>query len=259
MKKILIILFLTLFGTIDALEIRPLKENATLTDIFNTNCLQMTQSQQMLKAYIMKGLNSNFDNPNKNLKKAIPLYDKRFLDIKKYFQTKLKDKEAIEAFNKAQKIWNESKEILEKNPTKEGALKLKENFEQMTPLLLRGSKPLANEGLELLTTTGKLCRDPMKITIDYLLRIWGVDIPNYESDVKDIIEDFYKNLDKLTQNSHNTPKTLKLLEKSKMGFKFFEMMYRSKTAKIPSLLSRKADENFKIIREIKKEYKSNLK
>ncbi len=242
-----------------ALKVEPIPKGATLTDYFNTNCLQMTQSQQMLKAYIMKGLHSNFDDPAGSLKKAIPVYDKRFENIKNYFQSRVKDKNAIKAFNKAEKIWKKSKKILESKPTKKGALKLRNNFSKMIPLLLQGSKPAADGGLELLSLTGKLCRGPMKITIDYLLRIWGVNLPDYEADVSSIIDNFHVHLEELKKNPMNDVKTLTLLKKAERGFKFFEVMYKSKTTFVPNLLSRKADDNFKIIRAIKAEYKKQLK
>ncbi len=262
MKKIFtraMMAIMLLAGIASALKVEPIQKGASLTDYFNTNCLQMTQSQQMLKAYIMKGLKSSFDDPDGSLKKAIPIYDKRFEDIKKYFQSRVKDKNAKEVFNKAEKIWKESRKILEAEPTKEGALKLKENFSKMIPLLLQGSKPAANGGLELLSLTGKLCRDPMKISIDYLLKIWGVNIPDYEADVSAIIDDFHKNMDELRKNPMNDVKSLSLLKKAEQGFKFFEVMYKSKTTFVPNLLSRKADDNFKIIRAIKAEYRKQLK
>ena len=252
-----IIIFGSLSG--DRLKIDPFPEGGTLTDIFNTNCLQMTQSQQMLKAYIMSGLNSNFDSPKSSLESAIPLYDERFRKIREYFQGIIKDKDAKKAFDEAQKIWDESREILRAKPTKDGALKLKDNFAQMIPLLLQGSKPASKGGLELLSLTGKLCRGPMKITIDYLLRIWGVEIPNYEDEVEMIIENFHKHLTKLMMNPLNTEKSDKLLKDVKRGFMFYEVMYKSQKNFIPNLLSRKADENFSLIREIKAIYKERLK
>jgi hypothetical protein len=258
-KRVLLIFLLTL-GVLNSsrLKIDPFPKNGDLMEIFSTNCLQMTQSQQMLKAYIMVGLKSTFDNPKESLKEAIPLYDKRFKQIREYFQSRVNNKDAVEAFNKAQKIWDESRKILEAPPTKEGALKLKENFSKMIPLLLKGSKPAAKGGLELLSLTGKLCRAPMKITIDYLMRIWGVDIPNYEKDVENIIKDFHKNLEELKLNPLNNSETSKLLEKVEKGFMFYEVMYKSKSNFIPNLLSRKADENFVLIREIKSIYKKEL-
>ena len=262
MKRIIrLLIFSGLFwGTVNAFSIDPFPKNGTLTDVFNTNCLQMTQSQQMLKAYIMKGLNSTFDNPAEDLKRAIPAYDRRFRQIREYFQGRLKDHpEAVKAFDQAQQIWDESKKLLQAPPGKEGALKLKANFNKMIPLLLQGSKPAANGGLELLSLTGKLCRGPMKITIDYLLRIWGAELPDYEADVRTIIDNFHTHLKELEANPLNNKKTLALLEKARKGFMFYEMMYDSKTRFIPNLLSRKADENFQIIRAIKAEYKKELR
>ena len=252
--------WLVLAGLLGAFEIDPFPKNGTLTDVFNTNCLQMTQSQQMLKAYIMKGLHSTFDDPAGDLKRAIPAYDRRFRLIKDYFRSRLKNNpEALKAFDEAQKIWEESRKILEAPPSREGALKLKANFNRMIPLLLAGSKPAANGGLELLSLTGKLCRGPMKISIDYLLKLWGADISDYEADVERIIENFHTNLEELEADPLNNDRTRKLLEEARKGFMFYEMMYNSKSRFIPNLLSRKADDNFKIIRAIKAEYKKQLK
>jgi len=251
----------TLEGTAHALEIEPFDpQKASLEDVFNTNCLQMTQSQQMLKAYIMKGLNSTFDDPEGRLEQAIPAYDRRFTQIRDYFQSRLsKHPEAYKAFDNAQAIWDESREILRRPPTREGALQLKSNFSKIIPFLLAGTKPVADDGLELLSLTGKLCRGPMKISIDYLLKIWGAPLPDYEADVRQIIKAFHQNLSTLEADPRNDEKSRALLEKARRGFRFFEMMYNAKQRFIPSLLSRKADDNFKIIREIKAAYKAKLR
>ena len=242
------------------LNIDSFPKDGGLVEVFNSNCLQMTQSQQMLKAYIMKGLGSSFGKPSESLKKAIPLYDRRIVQISDYFKERLDDDKAKESFDKALRLWRESKKMLEAPPTKENALEIKENFNKMIPLLLEGTMPIAKKtgGLELLSLTGKLCRGPLKISIDYLLKLWGVDIPQYESEMENIIENFHKNLEELKSNPLNNDKSMKLLKRAEDGFRYFEFMHNSKNIFIPSLLSRKADENFMIIREIKKIYKSEV-
>ncbi len=260
-QRVLIsLLFLVSFA--DAFVIFPFHKNASLVENFSTNCLQMTQSQQILKAYLMIGLNSNFQNPKESLKKAIPDYEKRMLEVKNYFTPLLEKKgeegeKAIAAFERAYKLWLTNRAMLEQTPTKENALKIRENFQVMIKELLKGTKPLATPELELISLTGKLCRKPMEITIDYLLKIWGVALPNYHKDVENIIKNFHKDLEELAKNPLNNEESRKLLKKSERGFKYFEMMYKSKSIFIPSLLSKKADENFKIIRDIKKIYKQN--
>ena len=253
-----LVLLIMLNGFVFGFEIDKFDAKDSLTQNFSTNCLQMTQSQQILKAYVMVGLNSTYKNPKENLKRAIVDYDTRAYQVKEYFLKLLKpdDTKAKESFDKAIELWTKNKDMLEKTPTKENALKIRRNFLDMINFLLAGTKPLATPDLELISLTGKLCRKPMEITIDYLLKIWGVDMPDYQEDVKKIIKNFHKDLELLSANKLNNKESLKLLQKSKKQFKFFEFMLNSKSRFVPTLLSKKADDNFIIIRDIKKIYKS---
>ncbi len=237
-------------------EIDPFPEEAPLLEIFSINCLQMTQSQQMLKAYIMVGLNSNFQNPKEKLSKAIPIYDKRMHQVRAYFHERLDShEEAKKAFDDALVLWNESKKMLLEAPTHENALQIKKNFLIMINKLLEGTQPLATPDLELISLTGKLCRKPLEVTIDYLMRVWGVEVPNYKTAIKKTIDNYHENLKILSANKLNNEESQELLKKAKRSFTFFEFMYNSKSKFIPSLLSKKADDNFVIIREVKKVFK----
>jgi len=245
-----------ILSTLSAFEIDPFDPKAPLLENFSTNCLQMTQSQQILKAYMMIGLHSNFGDPKENLAKAIPLYDKRAHQVREYFQKRLDGHEdAKKAFDEAMVLWNTNKEMLLQTPTKENAVKIKKNFLLMINKLLAGTKPLATPELELISLTGKLCRKPLEITIDYLLKIWGVEVENYDEEINKIIVNYGKNLEILSTNKLNNAESQKLLDQAKKQFMYFEFAHQSGKVSIPSLLSKKADNNFKIIREIKKVFK----
>jgi hypothetical protein len=245
-----------LLGVLSAFEIDAFDPKAPMLENFSTNCLQMTQSQQILKAYIMIGLHSNFGNPKEELAKAIPLYDKRAYQVREYFQKRLDGHEdAKKAFDEAMVLWNTNKEMLLQSPTKENAVKIKKNFLLMINKLLAGTQPLATPELELISLTGKLCRKPLEITIDYLLRIWEVDIENYDEEINKIIANYGKNLKILSEDKLNNSESQKLLDKAKKQFMYFEFAHKSGKVSIPSLLSKKADNNFMIIREIKKVFK----
>jgi hypothetical protein len=95
----------------------------------------------------------------------------------------------------------------------------------------------------------------MEVTIDYLIRMWGVEVEDYEKNIESTIAKYHANLKTLSKNDLNNEESLALLKKAKNEFKFFEFMYKSKTKFIPSLLSKKADDNFLIIRDIKHIYK----
>jgi len=255
LKKVVLGMAIVL-STISAFEIDSFDPAAPLLENFSTNCLQMTQSQQILKAYMMIGLNSNFGNPKENLAKAIPLYDKRAHQVRAYFQKRLDGyDDAQKAFDEAMLLWNTNKAMLLQPPTKENAVKIKENFLLMINKLLLGTKPLATPALELISLTGKLCRKPLEITIDYLLQIWGVKVKNYDEEINKIIVNYGKNLKILSEDKLNNNESQKLLRKAKKQFMYFEFAHHSGNVSIPSLLSKKADNNFMIIREIKKVFK----
>jgi len=254
LRDTIFILF-ALMGNLMAFEIDPYKE-ASLLETFSTNCLQMTQSQQMLKAYVMIGLKSNFQDPKKDLKRAIVVYDSRMYKVRDYFYEKLGSHNgAKKSFDEALKLWKESKVMLESEPTKENALKIRKNFLLMINKLLEGTKPLATPDLELISLTGKLCRKPLEITVAYLMKIWGAEIENYDNVVTNIIDNYGKNLVILGSNKLNNDKSKSLLMKAKREFTFFQVMAKAKSRFIPSLLSKKADNNFLIIRHIKQEFK----
>jgi hypothetical protein len=260
MRKIVKIIFisLVLIESLSSFEIDPYPKNASLTEIFSINCLQMTQSQQMLKAYVMVGVKSNFQNPKKHLTKAIVDYDKRMYQVKEYFYKVLKKKSHKSgriAFDEALKLWKINKKMLESEPTKENVLIIQKNFLEMINKLLAGTQPIATPELELISLTGKLCRKPMEVTIDYLIRMWGVEVENYEKNIELTIAKYHTNLKILSANKLNNDESRALLKKAENEFKFFEFMYKSKTKFIPSLLSKKADDNFLIIRNIKQIYK----
>ena len=261
LKKIFLTLLISIEMTF-GFEIDPYPKKESLTDIFSINCLQMTQSQQMLKAYVLIGLDDSFQNPTEHLRKAIIDYDKRVYQVRKYFHkhlTKKSHQKAKKAFNKALELWKINKKMLEATPTKKSVLKIKKNFLEMIDRLLEGTKPLITPELELVSLTGKLCRKPMEVTIDYLMRIWDVQIPNYEKSIETTITNYHKNLKELSANKLNNDETYALLKRAKREFSFFEFMYNSKTNFIPSLLSKKADDNFLIIRSIKQIYKKRAK
>jgi hypothetical protein len=257
-SKLILISFIFI-ETLSSFEIDPYPKNdASLTEIFSINCLQMTQSQQMLKAYVMVGVKSNFQNPKEHLTKAIVDYDKRMHQVRKYFYKHLKKKSHKSgkiAFDKALLLWKINKKLLEIEPSKENVVVIQKNFLEMINQLLAGTKPIATPELELISLTGKLCRKPMEVTIDYLIRMWGVKVKDYEKNIESTIAKYHKNLKILSANKLNNDESQALLKKAKDEFKFFEFMYNSKTKFVPSLLSKKADDNFLIIRSIKQIYK----
>lgn len=236
-----------------SLDIQPLPKDIKIPKALYINCLQRTQTQQLLKLYIMKGLSSSYKNPSKELAEAIPAYDKRFWQFDTYFRDKLKDKEHIAYLDKAKKIWQQSKITLKQAPSKDNALILYDNFKLLVKYLGK-AKVLAQKNFKAVGMTGGLCRDPLYMSNIYLMNVWGVELPNYKEDMDRFISHFNKNISKLEAYEKNTDETKKFIQKSKNAFMFFEISNTEDHTPIPTLISKKADDIFFYTRTLKKLY-----
>jgi len=246
------------FSPLGAVEIAPLPSDMTLSRALFINCLQRTQTQQLLKEYLMVALNSSYKQPKKSLPVSVEKYDERFGLLYDYFMKRLKDPKDKEAMQKARTLWQESKKLLLEPPTQANALTLEKNFKEMIHLLAVPKKLKTKKSFQAVGKTGGLCRDPLYMANLYLMRLWGVDLPDYEERMKRYIAHFRKNLAFLEQYPQNTPEIQKLLKEAGRNFIFFEIMYRSKHTAIPTLISQKADDIFQNIQRIKQIYGSML-
>lgn len=255
--RIMIFLLITTLS-ISGIEIRRLPQDTTVSHALYINCLQRTQTQQMLKAYLMIGISSSYKNPKEMLRGAIPEYDARFWEFDAYFRKRIKDDEHVAYLDKAKDIWIRSKKLLEQTPTKENALILYKNFHSLVKYLGK-AKVLAKKSFKAVGMTGGLCRDPLYMSNVYLMRLWGVELPEYEKDMQKFITHFNGNIAKLEAYEGNNAETKLYILKSKRAFMFFEMMHGANSIPIPTLISKKADDIFLYIRSLKALYGKMLK
>ena len=241
-----------------SLDVPPLPKNMTLSQALYINCLQRTQTQQMLKDYLMAALKSTYKNPNKSLKEGIPLYDKRIHQLNDYFLPLLsshpKEKKIVAD---ALTIWNESKKLLQAPPTRANALTLEKNFLTMVHNLGK-AKVLAKKSFKAVGMTGGLCRDPLYMSNTYLMKLWGVDLPDYHAVMTKRIAHFQGNITKLKAYKGNTDQTKAYIDKSEKAFLVFIFMYEDSSTAVPTLISKNADKIFVYIRTLKKLYGSML-
>ena len=238
------------------LDVPPLPANMTTSQALYINCLQRTQTQQMFKDYLMVALESNYKDPKKSLKEGIPLYDKRIHQLNDYFLPLLSDHpKEKKMVADALTIWNESKKLLEAPPTRANALTLEKNFLKMVHNLGK-AKVLATKSFKAVGMTGGLCRDPLYMSNTYLMKIWGVDLPDYNAIMEKHITHFHTNITKLKAFQGNNDETKAYIAKSEKAFLFFTFMYKALNRAIPTLISEKADNIFLYIRTLKKLYGS---
>ncbi len=239
---------------LSAVEIEPISSDLPLGKALFINCLQRTQTQQLLKEYLMAALGSTYKNPKEELPRSVEKYDKRFRVLYDYFMKRIKEPKARKKMEQADALWQESKKMLLAPPSKENALKLEKNFKEMihllgAPKVLKTKKSFAAVG-----KTGHLCREPLFMSNLYLMKLWGVNLPDYEERMQRHIANYRKDLKFLKEYPKNTPEIETLIRKAQRNFIFFEMMYKQNRTAIPTLISKKADDIFTNIQTIKKLY-----
>jgi hypothetical protein len=249
-SAVVFILFSTLAMAVDIPE---LPKKMSVSRALYINCLQRTQTQQLFKEYLLVALGSSYKHPKESLAKSIVAYQKRLDELDVFFQPLLTDPAIKKMIADAMVIWKESKAMLEVTPTKENALVLEKNFHKMVKLLGK-YKVLSKKSFKAVGLAGGLCRDPLYMVNTYLMKVWGVDNPNYIKEMKKRIAHFDKNTSEMKSYDGNTKAILKNIADAQKAFQFFTFMYDSDTVAIPTLLSKKADNIFVNIRTIKRLY-----
>ncbi len=239
---------------LSAVEIESVSPDIPLGKALFINCLQRTQTQQLLKEYLMAALNSSYHNPKEELPKSVKKYDERFNVLYDYFMKRIKDPEARKKMEEAKRIWEESKTLLLAPPSHANALKLQENFKKMIHFL--GAPKVLNtkKSFTAVAKTGHLCREPLFMSNLYLMKLWGVKLPDYEKRMQEHIANYRKNLKFLEEYPDNTEEIKKHIKMAARDFIFFEMMYKQGRTAIPTLISKKADDIFHHIQRIKQLY-----
>jgi len=260
MQKILLQISVLLLGLMlpaMGLDIKPLPKEMSVSQALYINCLQRTQTQQLLKTYLMIGLHSNYRDPQKMLAEAIPAYDKRFRELDSFFRARIKDSEHIGYLDKAAALWHKSKILLGATPAPENGEQLYRNFKTLVKLLGK-AKVLAKKSFKAVGMTGGLCRDPLYISNLYLLHLWGAAVPDYDQKMQKIFSHFSTNIKKLKAYEGSTDEINMRIANAEDAFRFFTFMYAHKIT-IPTLISKKADNIFLEIRTIKSLYGKMLK
>jgi len=245
--------------SLHAITIEPIPKDISISRALYVNCLQRTQTQQLLKSYILSGMDLKYKNPKKELAEAIGKYDERLQSLHRFFQARITQKEVKEKLTKALLTWTESSMILKTSPKKSKVLVLQKNFKEIISLL-SSAKVLAKKSFKAVGLTGGLCREPFYISNLYFMKTWGVDIEVYEKKIEAHREKFNHNIAELEKYEGNTPEIKQHIIEAKKAFaRMNRYIDHSKRAFVPSLISQKANQIFVHIRTIKKLYGEQLK
>jgi nitrate/nitrite-specific signal transduction histidine kinase len=199
-------------------------------------------TQRMLKDYAMVGMGNTFGKPEEDLQKTISTFD----DHLKSLITYAKSEETKKSLDEVKTLWEPIRQMLSEKPVKEKVEKLQVDMDALLKAADNATKFFAKDSGkasgEIVNKAGRQRMLSQRMASLYMLKVWGVDDPQFKTKLDDAMKLFKTSLDELQAAKLNTDEINALLAKVKRSFMFFEMMNRSKSKFVPTLIYKKSND-----------------
>lgn len=220
----------------------PIYAEMSMSDAVNMAGKQRMLTQRMLKNYVMLGMGSSFGDPGKDLQENIRLFDKTIKNLKA-LQINAQVTESLVAY---EQLWQPIKKIIEASPDIKKAAQLQKDLDSLlaachktTELIVKASTASTSN---IVNISGRQRMLSQRLASLYMMKVWGVDDPEFENKLNNALDEFKKAQDVLLKSKLNTPEINAGLAKVKKTFMWFDIMGRSKSGKyVPSIISKSSD------------------
>lgn len=247
-KKLIIFTLFFTFNSLLALEINSASQAVDISG------KQRMYSQQMLKNYAMIGMNNQFGNPSKELKETISSFDKHLKVLHDY----TKEETIKSALKEMEFAWKSIETRLSSKASKAEVEVLQKDLEKLlyssnsvTKLFAKSSN---NNAGEVVNIAGRQRMLSQRMASLYMLQVWGIEDPKFKAKLDEALTLFKTSHSTLEKQANNTEAINTKLKSVKRSFMFFEIMSKSSSKYIPSLIYKKSSEILKVMNEVTQEY-----
>ncbi|MDQ7084149.1 MAG: hypothetical protein Q9M36_04105 [Sulfurovum sp.] len=210
--------------------------------------------QQILKEYAFLGMENHFKNSTKKLETHLKEYTVNFALL----EANLKSKDAKVPLKKSHILWSSLKEYFQTTPSKEKVLTLQKETDKLLQLLSILMKTVLtetkNSSSNIVSIAGYQGVIIERMAALYMIKTWGISDPKFNFKMRESITFFNNSLYKMLESPETSPSNQKAVKKVMRSFKFFEIMNRSKTKFIPTLIYSKTSNIHKQIQKITQTY-----